>query len=140
MYFAGVSTLTLSLTAKKIPYKIYLCDTPAKGEAVIKCPAITHLWIFAHGLRHGIDFGGNLLYYCEVENYPRRDFIGQYHCNNGGGRALTYYNPPKGCDITDCERNNSGIEKDVETQLELLGIEPIRFNFKIFFEYLISRH
>lgn len=139
MYFAGVATLKLSLTKEKIPYKIYLCNTPVQGKAVIESPLITHLWIFAHGLRHGIDFGESVLYYCEIENYPSRIFIGQYHCNNGGGRALTDYNPPKMCDITNSERKNSDIEEDVNSQLEKMGIEPINLNLRIFLKSLISR-
>src|SRR5690606_29636089 len=41
------------------------------------------------GMKSGILFGhGSVLCYDEVRNAPKKTFVGQFHCNPGGGRSL----------------------------------------------------
>jgi hypothetical protein len=134
--FSGVSTLLISFTFQnpRIAHKLYFCSNEGDVRNVIENPNATHVWIFGHGLKHGVTTGKNVLYYCEVKNIPQKEFIGQYHCNHGGGKSLADYNHPKICDVTDSFRSNGEIEQGVRRSLESLKITPKSLTLLIFID------
>jgi hypothetical protein len=134
MYWSGVSTLLLSFTEnkQKIPYRLYVCSKQEDFKRIVFDRNVTHLWLFGHGLKHAMEFGKELLYYCEFQDAPKKEFIGQYHCNPDGGKSLADYNNPKLSDVTDGVRHLPEIEQCVQERLKELGISPIVLNYKIF--------
>lgn len=106
----------------KIFYKIYRCTELKNFEKLIEKPEITHLWIFGHGIKHGIELGETIGFYCDIKKIPRKHFIGQYHCNTGGGKSLADYNHPFTQDITDGLRNSGEIRTSIRKRLSERGI------------------
>lgn len=144
VYNGGASTLltTFRDPKKLVPHHLYLCKKPEEAMTVINDKNITHVWIFGHGLRHGLDFGKEFLYYCQLESAPRKKFIGQYHCNSMGGMSLVDYNNPSAYDITQSNRRPRENKKSIVSKLEALGFAPVIFSLNlnslvIFFETII---
>lgn len=106
----------------KVLYKIYHCTNPGKLKKLIEEPEITHLWIFGHGLKHGIELGEAICFYCDINKIPSKQFIGQYHCNCGGGKSLGDYNKPLTQDITDDLRYPDEIRRSIRRILSERGI------------------
>lgn len=141
VYFSGVSTLlvSLKLSDQKTKYKIYCCSEMDAIKKVIEDPYTTHVWIFGHGIKHGVEVGKEVLFYCELKDIPQKEFIGQYHCNHGGGKSFADYNHPKIQDITNSFRSNIEIENGVKTSLIALKIIPRELTARIFIDAMWKR-
>lgn len=122
---SGLETLIDSFENHEpiILYKIYRCIEPDKLKNLIEKPEITHLWIFGHGIKHGIELGESICFYCDINAIPNKQFIGQYHCNTGGGKSLGDYNKPFTQDITDDLRYPNEIRKSIKRILSDRGIQ-----------------
>jgi hypothetical protein len=70
------------------PYKIYHCSKKDEIIKVIDNPNILRIWVFGHGVKHGIKANDGMLYYCELSEAPKKEFIAQLHCNPLGGKSL----------------------------------------------------
>ena len=74
-------------------FKIYNCFNPDFFVKAIKKSGAQYLWIFAHGDRHGIDFGGKGGYvpFCKLAGTHQRKFIAQLHCSHLTGKTMWEY-------------------------------------------------
>ena len=115
-YADGVDLLIDFFNKNKEPYKVYHCSNSNDFKRVLGNEKATKLWIFGHGSRHAIGFGKkDRLYYCEVRDYPAKEYIGQFHCNDGMGKSLADYLSPKNNFVSDSLRytlqNRKAIKK-----------------------------
>jgi hypothetical protein len=122
-----------------IKYKLYTPSNEEEAKKAIEDPDVTHLWIFGHGVKHGLTVGKKMLYYCEVKSIPPKEFIGQYHCNFLGGKSLGDYNHPLKSDITDDKIRNIEVNYRVWKSLETLNITPRTLTTRIFIEAILKR-
>lgn len=93
VYGSGVNILIEFLVKKNVKFKIYNCLDPDFFIEAIKKSKAQSLWIFAHGDRHGIDFGGNGGYvpFCKLAGTHQRKFIAQLHCSHLTGETMWEY-------------------------------------------------
>jgi hypothetical protein len=70
------------------PYKIYHCTKKEEIFKEINNPDVLRIWVFGHGVKHGIKANDGVLYYCELSRAPNKEFIAQLHCNPYGGKSL----------------------------------------------------
>jgi hypothetical protein len=92
IYACGVDLVIEHFRRHGVPFNVYNCYSPREAKDVICNKNVRSLWIFGHGMRAGIHFGHNrTFHYREVRNAPKKDFIGQFHCNAEGGRSLADY-------------------------------------------------
>ncbi|MDI6718366.1 MAG: hypothetical protein QMD46_01960 [Methanomicrobiales archaeon] len=102
MYACGVDILIEHFLKHGIPFNVYDCYTPEDGSRVIRNPDVSSLWIFGHGMKSGIYFGyKETLHYAEMHDAPKKEFIGQFHCNALGGRSLADYIGTEGCSFVE---------------------------------------
>lgn len=96
--YPGFNTLIQFFVSKEYPLKIYHCYNPEDFKNVLKNERARYIWIFGHGWRGGVTFKwtrsishfltsnkSNLSYKTiqdELEKYPKKLFIGQFHCNH----------------------------------------------------------
>lgn len=96
--YSGFDILIKFFTSHRYPFKIYHCYKSEDFITVLKNENTKYIWIFGHGWRGGITFGGtrtlshlftpNITSFSykkiqdEWEKYPKKKFIGQFHCNN----------------------------------------------------------
>ncbi|MBU1205173.1 MAG: hypothetical protein KKE93_04675 [Nanoarchaeota archaeon] len=103
-YVDGAEILIRYFLKNKIPYKVYDKINKQKFKEIILNNNIEHVYIFGHGSKHKITIKKKeYLFYCEFEGYPKnKEFIGQFHCNVGGGKSLAEYiaKNPKKCFVT----------------------------------------
>ena len=104
----GVDTLIKGIYEKE-PYKIYNCYEPEEIMLVVKNPKVKRLWIFGHGVKHGVSTDSGTLYYCNFQNEPQKEFVAQLHCNPQGGKSSCDYlldRPlPGNCIVSDSYRH-----------------------------------
>jgi hypothetical protein len=82
VFAEGVDLLTEYFKKQDLPFYIYICKTPDEAKQVINDKNVEKIWIFGHGAMYGLWFGKNgLLNYRDLKNAPKKDFIGQFHCN-----------------------------------------------------------
>lgn len=92
IYACGVDILIEHFLKHDTPFNVYNCYTPEEAGRVIRNPDVATLWIFGHGMKSGIYFGRNeTLHYAELHDAPKKEFIGQFHCNALGGLSLADY-------------------------------------------------
>jgi hypothetical protein len=96
--YPGFNLLIRFFISQQYPFKIYHCYNPEDFQNILKNEKTKYLWIFGHGWRGGISFKWtrNLSHlftpnktafsYVRIQNelqdYPRKRFIGQSHCNH----------------------------------------------------------
>jgi hypothetical protein len=96
--YSGFDILIPFFIAKKYAFKIYHCYNTDDFTAVLKNEKVRYLWIFGHGWRGGITFKwtrklscllmrnrSRISYYkicSELENCPKKKFIGLFHCSH----------------------------------------------------------
>ena len=96
--YPGFDILIQFFVSKKYPFKIYHCYNSEDFKQVLKNEKARYIWIFGHGWRGGITFkwtrkfshlltpNKNRFSYKKIQddlgNYPRKLFIGQFHCNH----------------------------------------------------------
>jgi len=84
--------------------RVYLWISKEKFKELIKDSQNKNIYIFGHGAKHGLKFeNGDFLEYAELKDCPKKNFIGQYHCNAEGGTSLKEYLAKKG-DVTNWYR------------------------------------
>lgn len=106
----------------RINYQIYEVGSREEVVPIIMNNNTTHLWIFGHGKRHKLRlFQGDLNYY-DLKTAPKKEFIGQYHCNGLFWKSLADYNNPDKSDVTWWLRNTFSIRISVRKKLIELGI------------------
>lgn len=112
----SVIRLVKYLKKKDKTYKIYNKINSNKLKKVINNKNVTSLFLFGHGVRHGIKVGRNeVVYYCEFPNHPKKDLIAQFHCNHFGGKTLSEYGEkPIFSLVTDKMQRLPGIEKQIK--------------------------
>jgi len=82
---SGPYSLVEYLQKNKIPFRVYLWPEKHEFSAIIQNADVKIVYIFGHGKRFGIRFeNGDFLVYFDLRNCPRKEFIGQYHCNGNG--------------------------------------------------------
>lgn len=106
----------------KESYRIYPVYCKKDIIPIINDSNCKRIWIFSHGLKHGISLDEENLYYCEFENAPKKDFIAQLHCNCSGGKSLIDYlidNPsPEKYIVSDTLRGLFDNLKDINRYLK----------------------
>ena len=92
LYLDGIDLLIKCLKTKKESYKVYKEVTGNDFKEIVRNQKVKSLYIFGHGCKHGIKLGRNdFVYYCELQDAPKKDFIAQLHCNHQGGFSLADY-------------------------------------------------
>ncbi len=82
IYCEGFELLKQYFEENNILFNFYVCRTPEDAKTVIENDKVEKIWIFGHGYIGGLDFGENgVLKYGDLKNAPKKDFIGQFHCN-----------------------------------------------------------
>ncbi len=96
--YPGFSNLIPHYVKERYPFKIYHCYNPDDFKNALKNKNARYIWIFGHGWRGGItfkwtrritqlfkanktSFAYNLIR-DERDLFPKKLFIGQFHCNN----------------------------------------------------------
>jgi len=64
------------------PFYAYICTNRDQVQAVICNKKVDRVWIFGHGTYYGLNVGNDFIKYIEFKNAPKKDFIGQFHCNS----------------------------------------------------------
>lgn len=92
LYLDGVDLLIKYFKTNEMSYKVYKEVTGKDFKEIVKNQKVKSLYIFGHGCKHGIKFErSDFIYYCELQDAPKKDFIAQLHCNHGGGFSLADY-------------------------------------------------
>lgn len=84
LYLNGISFLLLYFKNVNKHYKVFEYPTIERFKQIIGDKNADELYIFGHGTRSQLYFEethGKPLKYEEFENYPKKKFVGQYHCN-----------------------------------------------------------
>ena len=112
--FIGVDTLIKGIYQKE-PFKVYNCHDVEEINSAIKNPKVNRLWIFGHGVKHGVSTDSGIFYYCNLLNEPHKDFVAQLHCNCEGGKSSCDYllnqQSKENCIISDGIRH--GIQNEI---------------------------
>jgi len=87
----GIDTLIEKNRQRQEQFAIYFCYTTDEIKTIFFRPEINKIWIFGHGLFHGINTNEDIFYYCELEGCPPKDEIAQMHCNSYGGKSAAEY-------------------------------------------------
>ena len=106
---------------KNWSYKIYFRVDKSKLKKIINNPDITMIYLIGHGQRHGIKVSKKeMVYYCEFQNSPKKEFIAQLHCNHYGGTSLIEYiaKNPKKSFVTQTKLNNYKLNKLIDEVLK----------------------
>lgn len=119
-YADGIDLLIEHFLKNKMPYKVYHCHNPEEFKVVLKNKKATRLWIFGHGCRHCLGFSGLAVTYCEVKDYPKKEYIAQLHCNPGAGKSLAEYlvKNPKNRFVEGTYRHIFRIRRDIKKILK----------------------
>lgn len=97
VYLSGIEILTQGLKELGETYVLYRCFTKEKFFEIINKETAKRIWIIGHGFKHGVSFGKEKLYYCDVgENHKKsgcspKEYVKQLHCNADGGKSLIDY-------------------------------------------------
>jgi hypothetical protein len=106
----------------QINYQVYDVRSREEVKPIIYNTNATHLWIFGHGARHKLRLLWGDLNYYDVRDAPKKEFIGQYHCNSLFWKSLVDYNKPTNSDVTWWFRWGPFIRFSVRKKLKDLGI------------------
>ena len=110
LFTLGISWLLKYFKNINQPYKVYLKPNASKFKQIVKDEKADRLYIIGHGKKKCIDFeSGQSIKYEELKDSPKKQFIGQYHCNHGGGKSLADYIESEEKDITNFYRLNFSI-------------------------------
>lgn len=95
-HFQEIDLLIEFFTKKGINYKVYCCENYDDFFNVVNNPQAKKLWIFGHGYRGGVRTGNRIVIYSELINNlsinaKNKDYIYQFHCNNGCEKSLADY-------------------------------------------------
>lgn len=123
-YFDGVDILIQKFSNHNptIPFRIYEVSSREEVIPVFFNENATHLWIFGHGKRHQLGLFQDRLNYYDVKKCPKKEFIGQYHCNSQFWLSFVDYNNPTHHDVTWWFRFGPFIRNSVRRKLNDLGI------------------
>ena len=96
--YPGFGLLIKYFSTLRYPFKIYHCYNPEDFKNVLMNEKTKYIWIFGHGWRGGIAFkwtrslshiftpNKTVFSYKQIkensEKYPKKLFIGQFHCNH----------------------------------------------------------
>ena len=106
----------------QISYQVYDVCSREDVIPIIYNENATHLWIFGHGARHKLRLLRGDLNYYDVRDAPKKEFIGQYHCNSQFWKSFADYNKPNNSDVTWWFRFSPLIRFSVRKKLRELGI------------------
>ena len=88
VFCSGIDLLLQKLGDHAIIHRCYTRDDVKK---VITDSNNKKIWIFGHGRKYRLEFGDEFLYYEEMKDYPKKEYIMQFHCNPYGGKSLVDY-------------------------------------------------
>ncbi len=93
IYLAGIMFLVMYLKKNKKSYKLMKKFDRPKFNEFIYDQNCYGLYILGHGNRDRIGIGKGTkeekeVMYSEFKNAPKKEFVVQLHCNNGGGESL----------------------------------------------------
>lgn len=98
--YAGLDNLIVHFKSNRFHFVIYHCFNPEDVKQILRKKTAKYIWIFGHGWRGGIAFklkrSLSEKIRCqkkkiafeyvelkkEIDSYPRKSFIGQFHCNH----------------------------------------------------------
>lgn len=100
-----MNILINGLIEKHIFIVLHRCYSRDDVKKVIADSNNKKIWIFGHGRKYRLEFGDEFLYYEEMKDYPKKDYIMQFHCNPYGGKSLIDYlcNDPSKSFISDSD-------------------------------------
>jgi hypothetical protein len=94
---SGIELLVDGLKQLGESYVLYRCSTPEQFIKVVINERVKRIWIIGHGVKHGVGFGKDILYYCDVAEAlqnagsSKKEYVKQLHCNGYGGKSLIDY-------------------------------------------------
>lgn len=92
VYINKINLLIKYFKLKNIPYKVHLNVNRKRLKEIIYNKKAKNIYIVGHGQRHGLKLSKkDVIYYCEVKDAPKKDFIVQLHCNHNFGKSLVEY-------------------------------------------------
>jgi hypothetical protein len=90
--YSGVDLIIKDLESKKCEYKICLCNTPGEAQIEIEKPRAKFIYLHGHGFKGGLIFYNSdstpRLEYIHVNPDNKKEFIAQFHCNDGDKVSL----------------------------------------------------
>jgi len=124
IYADGIDLLIKFFLKNNKYYKVYRCNNSSDFKKVLKNKKAIKLWIFGHGTRHSIKFSkDDILHYCDVQKYPRKNYIAQFHCNHNGGKSLADYLSPTNNFVDDAKRYLVQNRLDVPKELRKMFLK-----------------
>lgn len=90
-YADGIDILIDYLRNRKQPYKVYERVDKKGFTGIINNKKVSSCFIFGHGQKHGLRLGREIIYYCELKDAPKKNFVGQCNCGIRDGRSLLDY-------------------------------------------------
>ncbi len=107
LILSGIDILVKYLKKNNEPYQVYFIENQNQFKSIVNNPKTVQLYICCHGARHFANLGSENIYYCELSDAPKKDFIAQLHCNHGGGKSLADYiaKNPMNCRVTNDVRH-----------------------------------
>lgn len=112
------------LKIKNQPFKLLKKFDKQEFNDMIYDKNCRGLYILGHGRRHGLLISEDeVLYYCEYQDAPKKDFVVQMHCNHMKGKSLADYLCAKEDFPTDkirtVDENRKYIHKKLKNELNL---------------------
>lgn len=106
-YLQGIGWLLKSFKQAGAQYKVFLCNSPEEFKQIVSEVDANELYILGHGKRSQVYFKeGAHFDYKNLAKCPKKKFVGQYHCNHGGGKSLADYLEAQESDVTMHKRCN----------------------------------
>jgi len=92
IYRQNLKKLIKYFKEKNWAYKIYFKISAKRLKRIINNPKTTILYLIGHGNRHGIKINNKeMVYFCEFEKSPKKEFIAHLHCTHNTGKSLVDY-------------------------------------------------
>lgn len=87
--FFGISSLIEHMENQGCNHKILNDAKEKELRNVIDDQNCFGIYLIGHGCRHGWRVSKEkIAYYCEFKDAPKKEFVVQLHCNDGGGESL----------------------------------------------------
>jgi hypothetical protein len=87
----GIELLIEKSRLRNELYSIYFCYSNEEIKKIFFNPEIDKIWIFGHGVFHGVKTDEGIFYYCDLEQCPTKEEIAQMHCGRFGGKSAADY-------------------------------------------------
>lgn len=92
IFLSDMLLLIEYLKRKNQSFKLLTKFDKQKFDDMIYDEKCRGLYILGHGRRHGLMISEDeMIYYCEYQDAPKKDFVVQMHCNHMKGKSLADY-------------------------------------------------